>query len=58
MYLTLMRLKAPVSEYMWWGGVGVGKEHPLGDRGRRRYGMWSSQRLEYERDTVCTVKQN
>lgn len=52
MYLTLMRLKAPVSEYMWWGGVGVGKEHPLGDRGRRRYGMWSSQRVDLEGDKV------
>jgi hypothetical protein len=51
-----MRLEAPGSLEVWWGGgrggdLGVGGE--VADRGMgRRYGIWNSQRVDQEGDKI------
>jgi hypothetical protein len=39
------------------GGL-VGLGHPLGDEGRRKCGMWNSQRVDRDGDKVWTVKKS
>jgi len=53
MDLTLKRLEAPGSLEVWLGRGGWG--HPLGDRGWG-YGMWNSQRVDWEGDKIWSVK--
>jgi hypothetical protein len=46
MHLTLLKLEAPGSGE---GGRGEGGwEHPHGDSGERRYGMWNSKRVDWK----------
>jgi hypothetical protein len=55
MFLILERLETPGSLELWWGGGGGGI---LVERGRegRRYGMWNSQRVDWEGYKIWTMK--
>jgi hypothetical protein len=55
MHLTLKRLEDPGSGEVWWGGS-RGWRHPHGYREGRRYGMWNSQRIDWEGDQIWILK--
>jgi hypothetical protein len=58
MHLTLKRLEAPGSEEVWcgrgWGGGDILVEMGHG----WRYGMWNSQRVDWEGDKIWVVKKD
>jgi hypothetical protein len=59
MHLTIKRLEATENlESSWGKGQGlVGWEHPHGDRRvGKRYGMWNSQRVDWEGDHIWSIK--
>jgi hypothetical protein len=46
----------PGSGEVWWGGFWCGASSWR--QGWRRYGVWNSQRVDWDRDEVCNVKKD
>jgi hypothetical protein len=44
---------------VWWGGQGWrGGDILVETGGKRRYGMWNSLRVEWERNKIWSVRKN
>jgi len=57
MHLTLESLQAPGSLEVWWDGWGEDILVETGGPGRR-YWMWNSQRVDWEKNRIWSVKIN